>query len=93
MVHVGLVNDRLGLGLTWTFPRRELPILNQWQHFHKGTYVTGLEPGNCSVLGRAWNRKHGTLEYIAPGATRDFHLQLGVLDGAREIRAFERSLK
>ena len=93
MAHVGLVNDRLGLGLTWTFPRRELPILTQWQHFHKGTYVTGLEPGNCSVLGRAWNRNHGTLEYLAPGATRNFHLQLGVLDGARESRAFERSLK
>jgi hypothetical protein len=92
MVHVGLVNDRLGLGLTWTFPRKEIPILNQWQHFHKGTYVTGIEPGNCSVLGRAWNRKNGTLEMIEPGATREFHLELGVLDGAKEIRAFERSL-
>ncbi len=91
-VRVGLVNDRLGLGLTWTFPRKEMPILNQWQHFHKGTYVTGVEPGNCSVLGRAWNRRHGTLETLQPGAVRDFHLEFGVLDGAREIRSFERSL-
>ena len=93
VVRTGMINDRLGLGLTWTFPRREIPILNQWQHFHKGTYVTGVEPGNCSVLGRAWNRKHDTLEHLAPGAIRDFHLKLGVLDGAKEIRAFERSLK
>ncbi|HIG15947.1 MAG TPA: DUF4432 family protein [Candidatus Handelsmanbacteria bacterium] len=93
VVRTGMINDRLGLGLTWTFPRREIPILNQWQHFHKGTYVTGVEPGNCSVLGRAWNRKHDTLEHLAPGAIRDFHLELGVLDGAKEIRAFERSLK
>ena len=90
-VHVGLVNDRLGLGLTWTFPLREIPILNQWQHFHKGTYVTGVEPGNCSVLGRAWNRRNGTLESLQPGAVRDFHLEFGVLEGAKEIRSFERS--
>jgi hypothetical protein len=92
-VQVGLVNDRLGLGLKWSFPLREIPILNQWQHFHNGTYVTGVEPGNCSVLGRAWNRQNGTLESLQPGAVRDFHLELGVLDGEREIRSFERSLK
>lgn len=92
-VHLGLINDRLELGLYWKFPRKEIPIVNQWQHFHKGTYVTGIEPGNCSVLGRAWNRKHRTLEYLQPGETRDFHIELGVLDGTREIRAFEREVK
>ena len=92
-VHVGLINDRLELGLYWKFPRRELPILNQWQHFHRGTYVSGIEPGNCSVLGRVWNRKHKALQYIQPGEVREFHLEIGVLDGAREIRAFEREVK
>lgn len=88
-VHVGLINDSLQLGLYWKFPLAEIPILNQWQHFHRGTYVTGIEPGNCSVLGRAWNRKHGTLQYIQPGEVREFHLEIGVLDGADEIEAFE----
>jgi hypothetical protein len=45
------------------------------------------------VLGRAWNRKNRTLEYLQPGETRDFHIELGVLDGAKEIRAFEREVK
>ena len=92
-VHVGLINDRLELGLYWKFPRKEIPIVNQWQHFHKGTYVTGIEPGNCSVLGRAWNRKRRLLEHLQPGESRDFHIELGVLDGIREIRAFEREVK
>ena len=91
-VHVGLLNDRLGLGLYWKFPRQEIPLVTQWQHFHKGTYVTGIEPGNCSPLGRAWNRDNGTLEHLAPGAVREFHMEIGVLDGAREMRAFERTL-
>ena len=89
-VNVGLINDRLQMGLYWKFPIAEMPILNHWQHFHRGTYVTGIEPGNCSVLGRAWNRKHDTLQYIQPGEIRDFHLEIGVLDGSDEVRNFER---
>ena len=91
--YVALINDRLELGLYWKFNRREIPIVSQWQHFHRGTYVMGIEPGNCSVAGRISNRKHGTLEQINPGAVRDFHLEIGVLEGGREIRAFERAIK
>ena len=93
MVHVALVNDRLELALYWKFKRSEIPIVNQWQHFHKGTYVTGIEPGNASMLGRAWNRKHGYLEQIEPGQVRTFNMEIGILDGADEIRAFERRVE
>jgi len=86
---VGLINDRLGLGLYWSFSKAEIPIVTHWQHFHKGTYVTGIEPGNVSMLGRAWNRKNGYLQYIEPDEVRDFHLEIGVLEGAEEIAAFE----
>jgi Domain of unknown function (DUF4432) len=88
-VHVGLINDGLQLGIYWKFPISEIPLVNQWQHFHQGTYITGVEPGNVSMLGRAWNRKHGYLRYIQPGEVREFHLEIGVLEGADEIAAFE----
>lgn len=91
-VHVGLINDALSLGLYWKFPITEIPLVNHWQHFHRGTYVTGIEPGNVSMLGRAWNRKHGYLTYIQPGEVRTFHMEIGVLDGAEEIAAFERKI-
>ena len=87
--HVGLVNERLRLGLYWKFPQAEMPIANQWQHFHRGTYVTGIEPGNASMLGRAWNRENGVLQHIEPGEVREFHLEIGVLDGEDEIHGFE----
>ncbi len=86
---VGLINDRLGLGLYWSFPKAEIPIVSHWQHFHRGTYVTGIEPGNVSMLGRAWNRKNGYMQYIEPDEVRDFHLEIGVLEGTEEIAAFE----
>ncbi len=41
------------------------------------------------MLGRAWNRKQGYLTHIQPGEVRDFHLEIGVLDGEAEIAAFE----
>ena len=89
LCRVGLINDRLGLGLYWSFPKAEIPLVSHWQHFHKGTYVTGIEPGNVSMLGRAWNRNNGYLQHIEPDEVRDFHLEIGVLEGAEEIAAFE----
>ena len=91
--HVGLINDRLNLGIYWKFPQSEIPIVNQWQHFHRGTYVTGIEPGNASMLGRAWNRRNGTLQYIEPEEVREFHLEIGVLDGENEINELEDKIK
>lgn len=88
-VTVGLVNDALKLGLAWTFPQAEMPLLNQWRHFEQGTYVTGIEPGNVSMLGRAWNRENGYLSHIQPGEARDFHLEIAVLDGEDDISALD----
>jgi hypothetical protein len=92
-VHVALINERIELGLYWKFKRSEIPLVNQWQHFHRGTYVTGIEPGNASMLGRAWNRQNGYLQHIEPGEVRTFNMEIGVLDGAAEIKRFERDVK
>ena len=45
------------------------------------------------MLGRAWNRENGYLQYIQPDEVRDFHLEIGVLEGEDEITAFEDSIK
>ena len=45
------------------------------------------------MLGRAWNREHGYLQQIEPGEVRTFNMEIGILDGASEIRAFERQIK
>ena len=91
---VAIVNDKLGdgLGVYWKYNSTELPVLSQWTHFVSGSYVVGIEPGNCSVMGRQANRDAGTLEHIAPGEVREFTMEIGVLDGPKEIAAFEDSL-
>tara|TARA_Y100001933_G_C18931555_1_gene535529 strand:- start:1073 stop:1252 length:180 start_codon:yes stop_codon:yes gene_type:complete len=45
------------------------------------------------MLGRAWNREHGYLQKIEPGEVRTFNMEIGILDGAPEIRAFEQQIK
>ena len=91
-VTAALVNERLGLGLRFRFPAAELPLLTQWQHFATRTYVTGIEPGNCSPLGRAWNRANGCLQHIGPGEVREFHMEITVLDGSEDLADVEREI-
>lgn len=48
--------------------RSSLPRL--WQWVDPGRGVIGIEPANCSVLGRAHDRAAGRLPVLAPGETR-----------------------
>jgi hypothetical protein len=48
--------------------RSSLPRL--WQWVDPGLGVIGIEPANCSVLGRAHDRAAGRLPVLAPGETR-----------------------
>jgi hypothetical protein len=76
--HVGatrasVTNDRLGLKLT---VESDLPRLWQWVDPKPGVYVLGLEPANCSVLGRAYDREQGRLPHLEPGQARSSTLIL-----------------
>jgi len=93
--HAAVVNEALdlpfgrGLGLALRWRRDQLWNLVQWKQLGEGDYVTAIEPANCHTLGRAEERRLGTLEEIAPGETRAFDLDFSVLVGAEEIAAFE----
>jgi Domain of unknown function (DUF4432) len=70
--HVGatgaeVANERLGLRVVLEF---DLPRMWQWIDPAPGVYSLGLEPANCSVLGRAHDRAEGTLPFLEPGQDR-----------------------
>ncbi|MHB9134483.1 MAG: aldose 1-epimerase family protein [Armatimonadota bacterium] len=94
-VRVALINPQLdgGLGVFMKYHKKSLPRFVQWKMMGHGTYVLGLEPSNCGVEGRAVERGRGTLQMLQPGEQRTFHLELGVLDGTREIEEFTRAIK
>lgn len=47
-------------------------------HLASGIYVLGLEPANCSVMGRSADRAAGTLPMLAPGQPRTTRLRISV---------------
>jgi Domain of unknown function (DUF4432) len=71
-----LANERLGLAFTVRWHTAALPRFHQWTYTAPGVYVLGLEPANCSVLGRAADRAAGRLPVLAPGEQRRTELQL-----------------
>ena len=78
-VAVRLRNPRLGAALTISFHSGALPHLYQWKMLERGTYVLGIEPANCSVIGgRAQARAEGRLPMLEPGETRRYAISFGV---------------
>jgi hypothetical protein len=71
-----VVNESLGLAVGVTWERGSLPRLWQWVHRRAGVYALGIEPANCSVLGRAADRAAGTLPLLAPGEERVTRLRI-----------------
>jgi hypothetical protein len=92
-VDAALVNDAKGLGVYLRYPKKELPKFTEWKMMGQGTYVVGYEPANCWVEGRAKERERGTLQYLQPGETREYHLEIGVLPSADAIKKFEEGVK
>jgi hypothetical protein len=68
--HARLVNRLVGLEVEVAWGHAGLPRLHQWLHPASGVWVLGLEPANCSVLGRAADRADGRLPILGPGETR-----------------------
>lgn len=66
--------DGAGLELVVRWDAAVLPRAHQWVHPALG--VLGLEPANCSVLGRAADRAAGRLPVLEPGEARETRLEI-----------------
>lgn len=78
-----------GFGVFCTYRPEQLPNFTEWKMMDAGTYVVGMEPANCSVLGRTKERENGTLQKLTPGEKREYELEIGVLTGRAEIASLE----
>jgi hypothetical protein len=78
-VEVRLRNPRLGVCLALSFHTGQLPALFQWKMLGPGTYVLGVEPANCAVIGgRARARAAGLLPVLQPGESRRYRLDFTI---------------
>ena len=96
-VYTALINKNMPDGSQFGFyvkyNKNELPKFTQWKMNGTREYVVGMEPANCWVEGRAKERERGTLQYLEPGETREYHLEMGVLTAQQEVSDFEELIK
>jgi hypothetical protein len=67
-----------GLGVYIKYSKKELPNFIEWKMMGQGTYVVGMEPGNCLVEGRDKERERGTLQFLEPGEERTISIEIGI---------------
>jgi hypothetical protein len=80
----GVYNQKLDLGVAIRFSKKQLPWLTNWQHWGKGEYVVGIEPGTNQVIGQSKAREQKELNLIAPGASRVYDLELEVIHNNKD---------
>lgn len=81
--------DGTHFGFYVKYKKNELPKFTQWKMNGNQEYVVGMEPANCWVEGRCKERERGTLQFLEPGETREYHLEIGVLSGRDDVVEFE----
>jgi hypothetical protein len=87
-VPVAVVNRALGLGVYQIFRIGQLPHHTVWRMMGEGTYALAMEPSTNRDAGRFDARERGELQWLAPGETRHYDLEIGALPGAAAIGQF-----
>lgn len=82
----GIFNSKINLAVAIRFNKKELPWLTNWQHWGQGEYVTGVEPGTNPPIGQAKARAQNELIFLEPGETRNYNLEMEVLDRGESIK-------
>jgi hypothetical protein len=89
----GLYNSAIGLAVSLRFKKDQLPWLTNWQHWGKGEYVTGLEPGTHPPIGQAKAREQHTLIHLAPGESKLYDTELVVISDRDRLNDFLRNIR
>jgi hypothetical protein len=89
----GLYNQNINLAVALRFSKKQLPWLTNWQHWGKGEYITGLEPGTNTPIGQAKARANNELVLLAPGESRSYDIEFEVLHSEEQISEFLNSTK
>ena len=84
-----LVNHRLELGVAFHYNKNQLLNLTQWKQMGEGEYALGIEPGNCYVGGRLDPRNKAVAEYLKPGESKNFTVEVEIISGSHNLRALE----
>ena len=80
-----LINPSKELGVALRFDPQQLPRLANWQHLGPGSYVTGIEPFNGSLMGVDRDPHPAAKVELHPGESRGYTLEIDVVTGAKHL--------
>ena len=95
-VPVAIVNPSLnggeGCGLYVVYNQKQMPNYIEWRMMGEGQYAVGIEPCT-SGFDREMVEAAGQMIWLEPGDRREYDLEVGILDGADEIAAFQERVR
>jgi hypothetical protein len=85
---VMLQNKAADRGVSISYNVDSLPFFTLWKNTDVGEkgYVTGLEPGSGFPYNRSVERERGRVKTIAPGKSKKFLVEVGVLTSAAAVK-------
>jgi hypothetical protein len=91
--HIALIGhiDGQPLGVYLSYTHAVLPWFVNWKCMTAGNYVTGLEPANAWVEGRATERAAGRLRTLEPWESVQYEVEFGVLTAQTQSQRSRRS--
>jgi hypothetical protein len=89
-VSAAVVNREIGLGVFQRYKHSVMPHHITWRQLGSVAYVVAMEPSTNRDAGRFDARERGELNYLAPGETRHYQLEIGALVGKDTIDGFAR---
>ncbi len=81
-------NSVLRLGLYVRFNSDILRYLILWKNMSSGDYALGMLPSTCKPIGREADRQSGEAKMLEPFDSFQTHLEIGIIDGENEHKAF-----
>lgn len=88
-----IYSEELELGAYIAFDTTNLPNCMEWKNMKSHDYVLALEPCNTCGLNRTEATEQGKIAVLPAYTSITNRLELGILDGMQEIRAFVAELE
>jgi Domain of unknown function (DUF4432) len=76
------------IGAYLSYTHETLPWFANWKCMTAGDYVTGIEPMNAWLQGRAVEREAGRLRFLEAWESVEYEVEFGVLTGLQAINEF-----
>lgn len=86
---VAVFNSDLGFGVSVEFDASTLDHFVQWKMMGVKDYVLGLEPANTTIDGIADAVSKGSMKYLEPDESVEYHLIFSILDDRSDFEAMK----